>query len=166
MRASPWLMLTLLFAAWAPAFAQKADPVTLPKDAEWVGPMEFRNSGGLNLAPTKATLHLTATSIDGDWSAGHEWSGRVTGTIDKNRKIKLRFTFFSGAVQTNATTGKDELTAVERCQGEGTLDGLISSSGVLRFTAPKIAFDTTVTRARDRQCEDVTNVLWMLQLRQ
>lgn len=140
-------------------------PINVPRHAEWIGAMEFTDSRGLMVGPTKATLDIADSgAVTGRWvstSANHN-SGAIHGTVTPDGKFKVTVTVFGGAT-VKRPDGTEEPVSQERCNGEGAFTGILFANGVIRLTAKKVEFDSVIKRAQNRECENLTRVVWTLQ---
>ena len=144
------LALVLLLAQAAPAL-------------EFVGPLEFFDSRGRMIIPTKAALTVKDRTITGLWqSTTGTSSGPIAGTVDDKGKVTLSVTLYGGA-ETDGANGAPEILAPERCRGEATFKGEILRNRVIRVTAPVLRLNTAHTRATERDCENLTRLVWVLQ---
>ncbi|HYB93670.1 MAG TPA: hypothetical protein VEC39_01765 [Vicinamibacterales bacterium] len=155
------LMLLLGLFGWQTTTAT----TDVPRQAEWIGALEFNDSRGLTVGPTIA--HLTIADdgkVTGRWQSTNKGrnSGTIEGTVTKDGKFKLRVSVFGGASEARPD-GSHETIAVERCQGEGEFNGVLFATGAIRLTSKRIAFDSEMKRARNKDCQDVTGVVWTLQ---
>lgn len=149
------LFLTVSVSAQSPA------PVTVPKQGDWVGPLEFTDSRGRMIIPTRVSLTLTEDKkLTGRWHAlTKHSSGTLTGTIDGKSNVRLTVTLYAGAEESGLTI------ATERCGGEAEFTGTILPGGVWRLVAKRVVLDTPLKRLQERNCEDITKLIWTLQPR-
>lgn len=146
-----------------------AQGVNIPADAVWVGPLQFRDSRGELIVPTRVRLKIANGKVTGDWTGLIRTppapGGLIEGTIDDKSRLRLTVSLFGGAdnrdVNGNVTT-----TESERCAAEAKFEGFISSSGVFRWQASKAEFNTDRSRARGRECENIDRLVWYLQVDQ
>ena len=124
---------------------------------DWIGTMEVHDSRGLSIGRITATLTTTPTTLSGDWRSKSGASGSMTGTINDKGRIKATFTAFGGA------RFDDGRAVPERCHGSAQAAGQLHTSGVVRLTIDRIRLDTPQQRARERACEDLTDVVVLLQ---
>lgn len=143
--------------------SQALPPVHLPLNADWIGTLEFRDGRGMLVIPMTAHITITGQRLEGSWNARNKGSsGTFTGTIDDKGRMKVDATLYGGAVQ-DTNTGGTEILATERCQGTARFEGELQSSGVFRWTAGRVDFDNTLTRAKGIHCEDLERLTWILQ---
>lgn len=135
--------------------ALTVQPATKP--TPWIGTLEFRDSRGLTVGRVFADLAITDKTFAGDLRSKSGASGRLTGTIDDKGRVKATVVVYGGA------QFADGSTEPERCQGEATADGQLHGGTVLRLTIDRIMLDTRTQRIRNRQCQDMTRVVLLLQ---
>lgn len=124
---------------------------------QWLGTLEFSDSRGLSVGRVTATLNISSGMVTGTWNSPSGASGAISGTINDKGRIKATFSAFGGARFANGSA------VPERCQGEAAAEGQLHDSTVIRLTINRLRLDTPRQRARERQCEDMTRVVLLLQ---
>ena len=137
-----------------------AVPVT---NGDWIGTLAFHDSRGDYVSPVTATLTIAdGKAVTGRWHSVRTTSGgTIEGTFMDGR-FRVKITLYGGATVTTAA-GATEKVAEERCAAETEFIGDLLPTGVIRLTAKRVIFDDPIKRARNKNCEDLTDVMWLLQ---
>lgn len=156
--------IVLLFGAVLSAQQPTPEAVKIPTKAEWVGPLEFHDYRGLTIVPTLVTLTFTGSDVKGEWrSVNKLTNGAIFGTVDDKSRLRLKITLFAGSENPTAD-GKAIVVAPERCKGEADFEGVITRTGVLRWTTDRIRLSTPAKQLSNTDCADMAKVVWTLQL--
>ena len=151
------LLVCALFALSLPLAAQE------PKSEPWIGTLEAEDSRGVGVGRlTGAVTFTDARTVDGNWNTVSGASGTFSGTMDETGRVKATMRFFGPASVTD-DKGQKTIISTERCQAEAKMTGQWFSSGILRLTTDRFKFDTPSQRARQRECEDLRNIVILLQ---
>lgn len=142
---------------------QAPEPIKIPTQAEWVGPLELRDAHGPAILPTIATIQFSNGAITGEWRIrSNKASGAISGSVDNKSRFHLKVTMFAGGSE-RQPDGADKVVALERCSGDAVFEGTITDTGVLRLTSDRMRFDTPAKALQGRNCTDLTKLVWTLQ---
>lgn len=135
---------------------------TIPRDGNWVGVLLATDSRGDMGIPMRVRLTIADNgAVQGEATMARA-SGEITGTLT-GKRLRLTLTLFGGG-EIDRPDGSREQVGPERCHGSGTLEGDLLEGRVFRLTGRRIDFGQTnpVTAALNRECEDLTRLLFIL----